>query len=97
MKSGQNQLTEIPAATHLAEYGDGKVAVLVLEVIAEHRHKTPTTELIDNLSQVSVRPLRRPHFTSPEAMNWSMTTWAPLTKSPYCASQITSSLGPEVA
>ena len=35
-----------------------------------------------------VRPLRRPHFTSPEAMNWSITTCAPLAKSPNCASQI---------
>ena len=26
-------------------------------------------------------------------MNWSMMTWAPLAKSPYCASQITSASG----
>ncbi len=34
-------------------------------------------------------PLTRPHFTSPEAMNWSITTCAPLAKSPNWASQIT--------
>ena len=28
-------------------------------------------------------------------MNWSMTTWAPLAKSPNCASQITKVLGSE--
>ena len=38
-----------------------------------------------------VSPHMRPHFASPEAMNWSITTWAPLTKSPNCASQMTSS------
>ena len=27
----------------------------------------------------------RPHFASPEAMNWSITTCAPLAKSPNCA------------
>jgi hypothetical protein len=37
--------------------------------------------------------LTRPHFTSPEAMNWSITTCAPLAKSPNCASQIVSVLG----
>ena len=26
-------------------------------------------------------------------MNWSITIWAPLTKSPYCASQSTSASG----
>jgi hypothetical protein len=36
---------------------------------------------------------RRPHLASPEAMNWSITTWAPLAKSPNWASQITSSFG----
>ncbi len=28
------------------------------------------------------------HFDSAEVMNWSMMTWAPLAKSPNCASQI---------
>jgi hypothetical protein len=35
----------------------------------------------------------RPHFASPEAMNWSITTCAPLAKSPNWPSQITSSKG----
>jgi hypothetical protein len=34
-----------------------------------------------------------PHFTSPEEMNSSTIDWAPLTKSPNCASHITSALG----
>ena len=29
-----------------------------------------------------------PHLLSPDAMNWSMITWAPLAKSPNWASQI---------
>jgi len=33
------------------------------------------------------------HFASPELMNWSMMTWAPLAKSPYCASQTTRAFG----
>src|SRR5476649_2218413 len=37
-----------------------------------------------------VNPLVWPHFDSPAAMKLSMTTWAPLAKSPNCASQITS-------
>jgi hypothetical protein len=36
-------------------------------------------------------------LTSPEAMNWSMTTCAPLAKSPNCASQIVSVLGSALA
>ena len=32
-----------------------------------------------------MRPHRRPHFASPELMNWSMMTCAPFTKSPNCA------------
>ena len=35
----------------------------------------------------------RPHFASPELMNWSMTTCAPLAKSPNCASQIDERVG----
>ena len=30
-------------------------------------------------------PHRRPHFASPELMNWSMMTCAPFAKSPNCA------------
>ena len=30
------------------------------------------------------------HLSSPEATNWSMVIWAPLTKSPNCASHMTS-------
>ena len=40
---------------------------------------------------------RRCHFCSEELMNWSIRTWAPLTKSPNCASQITRVFGIEVA
>ena len=35
----------------------------------------------------------RSHFDSPELMNWSMMTWAPLAKSPNWASQITRQRG----
>ena len=38
----------------------------------------------------------RPHFTSPALMNWSITTCAPLTKSPNCASHTTSRVGSDV-
>jgi hypothetical protein len=38
----------------------------------------------------------RSHLRSPEEMNWSMTTCAPLAKSPNCASQITSAFGSAV-
>ena len=38
----------------------------------------------------------RSHFISPEAMNWSITTWAPLAKSPNWASHNTSALGSAV-
>jgi hypothetical protein len=38
-------------------------------------------------------PESRFHFTSEEERNWSMSTWAPFTKSPNCASQITSASG----
>ncbi|SST09296.1 Uncharacterised protein [Acinetobacter baumannii] len=44
-----------------------------------------------------VRPQSRPHLLSPLVMNWSMTTWAPLAKSPNWASQITSEFGVVVA
>jgi hypothetical protein len=36
-------------------------------------------------------------LTSPELMNWSITTCAPFAKSPNCASQITSCVGSDVA
>ena len=35
----------------------------------------------------------RSHLLSPEQMNWSMMTCAPLAKSPNCASHSTSALG----
>ena len=35
----------------------------------------------------------RSHFASPDEMNWSIMIWAPLTKSPNCASQSTSAFG----
>ncbi len=35
----------------------------------------------------------RSHLLSPEQMNWSMMTCAPLAKSPNCASHRTSALG----
>ena len=35
----------------------------------------------------------RSHLVSPEAMNWSMMTCAPLAKSPNCASHSTSVCG----
>ncbi len=35
----------------------------------------------------------RSHLLSPEQMNWSMITCAPLAKSPNCASHSTSALG----
>ena len=38
-------------------------------------------------------PEPRPHFDSPEAMNWSMIAWAPLAKSPNWASQQISMCG----
>ena len=38
-------------------------------------------------------PLMRCHFDSDEAMNWSMTTCAPLAKSPNWASQMQSMRG----
>ena len=41
----------------------------------------------------STSPERRFHFSSPEARNWSMITWAQLTKSPNCASQMQSASG----
>ncbi|RUS31556.1 hypothetical protein BC938DRAFT_477569 [Jimgerdemannia flammicorona] len=41
----------------------------------------------------STRPVRCSHFFSPEAMNWSMMTWAVFAKSPNWASQIMSELG----
>ncbi len=37
-----------------------------------------------------------PHLARPETMNWSMTIWAPFTKSPNCASQRTSASGAEI-
>ena len=40
-----------------------------------------------------VSPLTRAHLVSPLAMNSSITTWAPLAKSPYWASQMTSACG----
>ena len=33
------------------------------------------------------------HLSSADAMNWSTMTWAPLAKSPNCASQSTSASG----
>ncbi len=33
------------------------------------------------------RPLIRSHLRSPDEMNWSISTWAPLAKSPNWASQ----------
>ena len=41
----------------------------------------------------STRPLSRRHLSSALAMNWSMITWAALTKSPNCASHSTSAVG----
>ena len=41
----------------------------------------------------STSPLSRRHLSSALAMNWSMITWATLTKSPNCASHITSPSG----
>ena len=41
---------------------------------------------------LAVTAERWPHFTSPEEMNSSITDWAPLTKSPNCASQATRAL-----
>ena len=35
----------------------------------------------------------RSHFFSPDEMNWSMITWAPLAKSPNCASHMISASG----
>ncbi len=35
----------------------------------------------------------RSHFASPDEMNWSIMIWAPLAKSPNCASQRVSVLG----
>ncbi len=35
----------------------------------------------------------RPHLASPEAMNWSITTWAPLAKSPNWPSQMSRVFG----
>ena len=35
----------------------------------------------------------RSHLRSPDEMNWSITTWAPLAKSPNWASHSTSVLG----
>ena len=35
----------------------------------------------------------RSHLRSPEEMNWSKTTWAPLAKSPNWASHSTSAFG----
>ena len=35
----------------------------------------------------------RSHLRSPEEMNWSITTWAPLAKSPNWASHMTSAFG----
>ena len=39
------------------------------------------------------KPDMRSHLRSPDEMNWSNTTWAPLAKSPYCASHNVSALG----
>jgi hypothetical protein len=36
------------------------------------------------------RPEVCSHLSSPAVMNWSMITWAPLTKSPNCASHMIS-------
>jgi hypothetical protein len=36
-------------------------------------------------------------LASPDDMNWSITTWAPLAKSPNCASQTISASGVVVA
>ena len=44
----------------------------------------------------SASPHRRSHFASPELMNWSITTCAPLAKSPNCASQMSSVPGSAV-
>ena len=38
----------------------------------------------------------RSHLRSPEEMNWSNTTWAPLAKSPNCASHKVSVFGSAV-
>ena len=35
----------------------------------------------------------RSHLRSPEEMNWSNITWAPLAKSPNCASHKVSAFG----
>ena len=35
----------------------------------------------------------RSHFCSPEEMNWSMMVWAPLAKSPNCASHSVRAIG----
>src|SRR5579872_3535395 len=35
---------------------------------------------------MQTRPLMRSHLRSPDEMNWSNSTWAPLAKSPNCAS-----------
>ena len=42
-------------------------------------------------------PETLPHFASPELMNWSMITCAPLAKSPNCPSQIVRQRGSVVA
>jgi len=41
----------------------------------------------------STRELGWPHLVSEPARNWSTITWAPLAKSPNCASHITSARG----
>ena len=41
----------------------------------------------------SPRLLRWPHLSSAATMNWSMMIWAPLAKSPNCASHSTSASG----
>ena len=59
VQSGKHEIARLPAREHPLPHCNRKVAVLVLEVVAEYRHKTLATELLDDVSQVSVRLLRR--------------------------------------
>ena len=65
--------------------------------VRDGRRSAPAPALPVRAAASASRPHRRPHLASPLVMNWSITTCAPLAKSPNCASQITSVSGSAVA
>ena len=87
---------------HLCGGGSARIpGYCIRRTAADSARGAPTSARVPGLRshEAASSPARtsRPHFASPEAMNWSITTCAPLAKSPNCASQTTSSFGSAVA